>query len=122
MTPFFNDTKKIISVTSDRKFFNPAQTIMINKDQGRKEGIEISRVSPSGEPNPMVYHRNTLIYSDEGRSKSSKPDHTKHISLVTPEDKFLCHAQVITTSRDQGRKCGLDISRISTYYDSNIIY
>ena len=41
-------------------------------------------------------------------------------SLVTPEDKFVRHAQVIMISRDQGRKLGLDISRISPYRDSGI--
>ena len=53
--PYFNDNKKIISVTTESKFVSPDQIIMINKDQGRKEGIEISRVSPSDEPNPMGY-------------------------------------------------------------------
>ena len=41
--------------------------------------------------------------------------------LVTPGGKFYCHAQVIITRRDQGRKVDLEISRVSTYYDSNII-
>ena len=50
-----------------------------------------------------------------------KPDHTKQISLVTPEDKFYCRYQLIITSRDQWRKVKLDISRVSTYYDSNIL-
>ena len=77
----------------------------------------------------MGYNRNTLIYSDEGRSKAYKPDHIKNIILVTLEkiilvttkDKFVCHAQVIMTIRDQGIKLGFDISRISTDNDSNII-
>ena len=39
----------------------------------------------------------------------------------TPEEIFVCHAQVIMTIRDQGSKLGLDILRVSTDYDSNII-
>ena len=77
----------------------------------------------------MGYHKNTLLYSDEGNIKASNTDHTKKfslvnldkISLVTPGEKFVCHAQVIMNIRDQGRKLGLDISRFSTDYDSNII-
>ena len=71
----------------------------------------------------------TLLYSDEGRSKDSKPYHTTSISIVTPEKirldttegMFVCHAQWIMTCRDQGRKLGRDISRVSTYHDSNMI-
>ena len=77
----------------------------------------------------MNYHRNTLLYSYEGKSNYSNTYHTKkmilvtleRISLVTPEDKFVCHAQVIITNRDQGRKLGPDTSRIYTDHDYNII-
>ena len=77
----------------------------------------------------MGYHRNTLIHSDEGKSKVYNTDHNMKISLVTiddirlvtPEDRFVCHAQFIMTSRDQGRKLGLDISRIFTDHNFNII-
>ena len=48
----------------------------------------------------MGYHRSMLIYSDEVRIKSSNTDYTKNISLVTHKNKFVCHAQVITNSRD----------------------
>ena len=58
---------------------------MINKEQGRKEGLEITRISSSVEPTPMDYHRNTLLSSDEGRIKDSNPDNTKKASLGTPE-------------------------------------
>ena len=93
------------------------------------EGLETYRVSTNDEPNPMSYHRNTLLSSDKGRSKASNPDNTNNISLVTsddislftPEDRFVWHAQFITTSRYRGRKLGLDISRISTDHNSNII-
>ena len=85
--------------------------------------------SPCDEPNFMGYHRNTLIYSYEGRSKYYKPDNNKNISLfttekiglVTSEDKFVCNVQVIMIIRYQGRKLGLDISRISTDHYSHII-
>ena len=78
----------------------------------------------------MCYHRNTLLYYDYMRIKSYNPDHTKKIRLVTPEnislvipdEKFVCHVQVVTTSRYQERNLGLDISSISTDHDSNIIY
>ena len=68
---------------------------------------------PSDEPNPMVCHR--LLYYGEENIKASKPDPTKKIclvtlkkiSVVTLEDKFFCHAQVIMTSRDQGRNWDL---------------
>ena len=112
VTPLCNDTKFINSVNTENKFIIPDHVIIINKDQDRKEGIETSRVYPSDEPNPMGCHRNTLPFSDEGKSKASKLDQTKKISLVTlentifvtPEDKFICHAQVIMTTRDQGEK------------------
>ena len=44
----------------------------------------------------------------------------KIISVNNPEN-FVCHIQVIMTNMDQGRKVGVDISRIYTDYDSNII-
>ena len=87
-TTFFNGTKKIISVTTENNFSRLAHTIIINKDQGIKEGLEISMVYPSYEPNTMGYHRNTLIYSDEGRSKVSNTNHTKNIILVNSEEKL----------------------------------
>ena len=129
MIPFCNGTKFLTSVTTENKFIIPDHAIIINKDQKRNEGIETSKIYPSDETNPMDYHRNTLIYSDEWRSKDYKPDRTKNIILVTPddigfitpEDKFICHAQVIMTSRDQGRKLGLDISMIFIDHVSNII-
>ena len=62
-----------------------------------------------------------LFSSDEGKNKSSKPNHTKNIGLVTPKETFFCHAQVIMTSRDWGRNMGLEISRFFTDYDCNII-
>ena len=115
------NTKKIISVTTESKFVSPDQIIMINKDQGRKEGIEISRVSPSDEPNPMGYPwvthglpMNKFISYNSGRSSTSKPDQIDNISLVTTEEKKFCHAQVITTIRAKGRKLGLGISSIFT--------
>ena len=85
--------------------------------------------SPCDEPNFMGYHRNTLISSDKSRNKASNPYHTKDIRLVTPEkivlftpEENVCwRAQVIMTSRNQARKLGPEISRISTYHDSNII-
>ena len=94
---------------------------MINKYMGRKEGLEISTVSPSDEPNSMYHHRKKSLSYDKGRNKSFHPDHDKKIILVNPEDKSVYHAQVITTSRYQGRKMGLGISRVSTDYDSEII-
>ena len=69
---------------------------MIYKDQDKNEGLETSRFAPSDEPNTMDYHRNTLLYSDEGNIKASNTDHTKKfslvnldkISLVTPGEFF----------------------------------
>ena len=115
VTPFFNGAKLINSVNNKNRLVVPSCGIMINKDQDGKEVIETSRVSPSDEPNRMSYHRNKLLYSDEGNSKYYKYDHNKKISLVTlekislvnPEDNFLCHAQVIMTIRDQGRNWDL---------------
>ena len=121
VTPLCHDTKNIISVTNKNKFISPSQAIITNNDHDRKEGTEIYRVSPSDETNPMGYNKNTLYYYDEGKNKAYKTDHTKKIRLITPEDKFLCHAQVIMTSRDQWRKLGLDISWIYTDYDFDII-
>ena len=69
----------------------------------------------------MGYHSNTLLFSYEVRNKASMPDQTKNVGLVTPESKFFCHAGGIINRRDQGRTLGLDISRFSTDYDSNII-
>ena len=69
----------------------------------------------------MGHHRNTLLYSYEGRNKAFNNDHTNNINLVNPEEKFVCHAQVIMTRRNQGGKLVLNISIISTDYDSNII-
>ena len=69
----------------------------------------------------MCYHTNTLMYYDEGGSKSSNSYHTKKITLVILEDKFVCHDQVIMTSKYQRRKLRLDIYRIYTYHDSDII-
>ena len=113
VTPYFNDNKFITSVNTENNFIIPAHGIIINKDQDRKDGLKIYRCFPSDEPNPMVCHR--LLYYGEGNIKASKPDHTKKIclvtlkkiSVVTPEDKFFCHAQVIMTSRDQGRNWDL---------------
>ena len=78
-------------------------------------GLEISRIYTSDEPNPMVYHRNISLSSDEGNSKASKPDPTKNICLVTldriilftPEKKKFCHAQVIMTKKDLGENWDL---------------
>ena len=121
VTSLCNGTKLITTVTTDKTFISPAHFIMINKDQDRKELLKTFRVSPSDEPNPMGYHINTLLSSDNVRSKNYNPDHTKNISLVIPEDKFIFHAQVIMTSRDQEGGLGLDISMISTDHDFNII-
>ena len=121
MVPLCNDTKNIFSVATEKKFVSPYRVITNNKNQGRKERIEIPRVSLSGEPNTMAYHRNTLIYSNEGMNKASNTDQNIKVRLVNPESKFVCHDGGITTSRDQVRKLGLDISRVSTFYDSNII-
>ena len=45
----------------------------------------------------------------------------KNIISVTTEKCFVSHAQVVVTKRDKGRKVKLDISRVSTNYDSNTI-
>ena len=103
VTSLCNETRLITSFNTDNKFIRPAHASMINKDQEKKEGLETSKVSPSDEPNSMDYHSNTLLYPDEGRSKASNTDNTDKIRLVTPKDKFVCHAQVIMTIRDQGR-------------------
>ena len=71
----------MISVTTENKFFSTDQTIMIKTYQSRKEGLKISSVYPSDEPNPMGYHRNTLLYPDEGKSKASKPDEWFQMTL-----------------------------------------
>ena len=41
-------------------------------------------------------------------------DKNKRVDLVTPKSKFFCHTEGIMTSREQERKLGLDISRVST--------
>ena len=69
----------------------------------------------------MGHHRNMLLSSYEGSNKASNSDHRNNISLVSPKEKFVCHAQVIVSSRYQRRKLGLDISRIFIDYDSNVI-
>ena len=77
----------------------------------------------------MDYHGKPLLYYDEGRIKPYNYDQNKNIVLVnpekiifvTPEETFVYHAQVITTSKDQGSKLGPDKSSISTDHDSNII-
>ena len=69
----------------------------------------------------MGHHRNTLISSDERMNKASNTDHNKKIQYFNPEEKFVCHAQVLTNRMDQGRNLGIDISSISTDCDSNII-
>ena len=85
VTPLYHDTNNIISVNTDNKFIIPSHATMINKYQGRKEGLEISRVTPSDEPHPMVHHRNKLLYYDARINKTSNTNHTKKISLLTPE-------------------------------------
>ena len=69
----------------------------------------------------MGHHKNTLLSSDERINKVSNTDHTDKIILVNTKDKFFCHFQFIMTSRYQGRKLVLDISRIFIDYDSNTI-
>ena len=101
VTPLCNDTKKIISFTTKKKFISPLQVITINKDQGRKEGLAISKVFTSDEPYCMCNHRNILLSSDEGSNKAYNIDNTKKISLFVPKDKFVCLAQVIMTIRGQ---------------------
>ena len=108
VTPLCNGTKFMTLFNTDNI-----------KDTKRNDGLETSRVYPRDEPNSMGCHRNALLYSDEGKGKAYKPDHTRNvilinldkitlvtidnISLVTPEEKFISHEQVIMTSRDQGR-------------------
>ena len=45
MVKICNDTRNIFSDATENKFVSPAQVIMINKDHGRKKGLEITRVS-----------------------------------------------------------------------------
>ena len=120
-TPLCDDTNKIFLVTTNNKFLNPAHTITINKDQGIEERPELPTGSSSDKPNPMIYHRKKSLSSDKVSNKASNPDHTNKISLVTPDDTFSCYSQVITAIRNLGRKLELDISRVSTDYDYNII-
>ena len=94
---------------------------MINKYQGRNEGLKIWMVFPSDEPNPMGHNRNMLLYSYEGSNKVSDPGYTKKMILLYYKEVFVYNAQVIVTSRDKERKLGLYISRISTDFYSNII-
>ena len=93
VTPFFNGAKLINSVNNKNRLIVPSCGIMINKDQDGKEGIETSRVSPSDEPNRMSYHRNKLLYSDEGNSKYYKYDHNKKIILVTLKNISLVNPE-----------------------------
>ena len=69
----------------------------------------------------MIYHRSKSLSSDKLRNKASNHDHTKKISLVTPENKFACYAQVITAIMNMGRNVELDIYRVSTDCYYNII-
>ena len=69
----------------------------------------------------MGHHSNTLLYYDEGINKAYNTNNIKNISVVTTEDNFVCHAQVIMTIRDQGSELVIDIYRIYTDYDSSII-
>ena len=62
-----------------------------------------------------------MFLPDEGGEKDCKPDQNKIIIIVTPEDKFVCHDQVILMKRDLGMKVVLDTSRISKDYNCNII-
>ena len=117
---FCNDTRKIISVTTENKFFRPDQAIMINKDQERQQGLEIYRVSTSDQSN-LTGHRRNMLFPDEGSKNCSKTYHNKRISLCIPVENFVCHAQAILTNRYQRQNVGLDISRVSKYYCSNII-
>ena len=84
LIPLCNDTKLITSVTTENKFIICIHVIMINKYHDRKKGLETSKIYPSYEPNPMDFHRNTLIFCDEGRSNYSKLGNTKKVVLVTP--------------------------------------
>ena len=44
MTPLCHEKNKIISFTTDNKFINSAQSIIINKDKVIKEMLEMTRV------------------------------------------------------------------------------
>ena len=90
---FFNGTNFINSVNNENKFIIPAHGIMIKNYQEIKEGIETSRVYPSDEPNSMVFHRNTLLYSDEINSKYYKYYHNKKIILVTLKNISLVNPE-----------------------------
>ena len=80
--PFFNDSKNIISFTNENKLFRPVQVIMILKNHRIKDGLYTEFLQLMN----LILH--TLLSSDEGRNKSSKPNHTKNIGLVNPEDTF----------------------------------
>ena len=60
--PLCNDTKKIFSVTKENNFVNSSHAITIKKGNGRKEGIEINRVSSRDKHNTMIYHSNESIF------------------------------------------------------------
>ena len=79
VTPLRNDTKYITSVTTENNLIRPAHSIIMNKDQERKEEIETYMISLMDEPNTMGYHRNMSIYFDEVRIKAYKPDQTNKI-------------------------------------------
>ena len=89
VTPLCNDNKFITSVNNENNFITPDHGIMVKKNQDRKEGLEKYRISPSDEPNPMGYRSNTLLSSNERKSKAFNPDHTKNISLITLEKIIL---------------------------------
>ena len=121
MTPFFNDTKNILSVTPENKFVSLYRPLQPTGVRGKRRGLKYPGFLQLTNPNPMCCHRSTLLSSDEGRNKAYNPDHTKIIRVINPEEKFVCNYQVIMTRRDQGREVVLDTSRVSIYYDSNIV-
>ena len=89
VTPLCNDNKFITSFNNKNNFIIPDHGIMVKENQERKEGLEKYRISPSDEPNPMGYRSNTLLSSNERKSKAFNPDHTKNISLITLEKIIL---------------------------------
>ena len=70
--PFCGNTKKVISVTPEEKFVRITQAIMTGRGQGRKGGLDVSRVYPGHNPNIMGRHRNTQFPDDRG-DKAYKP-------------------------------------------------